>query len=181
MQLTDTNQPCGLSIFFDYYPTDKWNLYFVTSFYNITEETNFGEGFVEQSRWSNYSELSNNISFLEDNSLNLNVSLTWVGKSLQGLNTVEDRLVSELSISKSVFNKRGVISLSVEDIFNKQDQTVSINYLDQSIRRFTNADNRFVRLGFRYKFGNTKLQTNEKELTEEEEKELERLKASDKN
>ena len=171
----------GFDFAFDYYPTDKWNLYFVTSFYNITEETNFGEGFVKQSRWSNYSELSNNISFLEDNSLNLNVSLTWVGKSLQGLNTVEDRLVSELSISKSVFNKKGVISLSVEDIFNKQDQTVSINYLDQSIRRFTNADNRFVRLGFRYKFGNTKLQTNEKELTEEEEKELERLKASDKN
>lgn len=152
----------GFDFAFNYYPTDKWSLYFVTSVYNITEETNFGEGFVTQSQWSNYSVFANNISFLEDNSLNVNLTLIWAGKNLQGLQTVEDRLVSDFSISKSIFNKKGTISLSIEDIFNEQDFLTSVNYLNQSNRRFSNIDNRFVRLGFRYKFGNTKLNTNER-------------------
>ena len=158
----------GFDFAFDYYPTEKWNLYFVTSFYNITEETNFGLDNVELSRWANYSILSNNITFLEDNSLNLNLTLTWVGKSLQGFMTVEDRLFSELSITKSIFKKKGVLSLSIEDIFNYQDEDISVRYLNQSYRRFSDIDNRFIRIGFSYKFGNTKLNTNERTTDEEQ-------------
>jgi hypothetical protein len=61
-----------------------------------------------------------------------------------------------------------VVSLSVEDLFNAQDQRVSIDYLNQSSVNFTNLDNRFVKLGFRYKFGNTKLATNERTAEMEE-------------
>jgi hypothetical protein len=93
--------------------------------------------------------------------------MTWVGKNLQQFQTIEDRLASELSISKSIFNKKGMISLSVNDIFNLQDFDSSINYLNQSSRSFVDVDNRFVRLGFRYNFGNTKLNTNERGTSEE--------------
>ena len=55
----------GFDFAFDYYPTNIWNLYFVTSFYNISEEANFGEGFVEQDQWSNYSILMNSISLFK--------------------------------------------------------------------------------------------------------------------
>ena len=134
----------------------------------MTEETNFGTESVELSQWSNYSILSNNITFLKDNSLNLNLTLTWVGKNLQALTTVEDRLVSELSVSKRILKNKGLISLSIEDIFNYQDFKSSIRYLNQSYRRFDDIDNRFVRLGFRYRFGNTKLNTNERTTDEEQ-------------
>ncbi|MBT8245793.1 MAG: TonB-dependent receptor [Winogradskyella sp.] len=158
----------GFDFAFDYYPTDNWNLYFVTSFFNISEENGFGTERIELEQWSNYSILANNFSFLDDNSLNLNFTLTFVGKNLQGLQIVEDRLFSELSITKSIFKKRGVLSLSVQDIFNDQDPRVRIGYGDQSSRRFDNLDNRFVKLGFRYKFGNTKLSTNERTTGAEE-------------
>jgi len=52
--------------------------------------------------------------------------------------------------------------LSVEDLFNEQDYRFGTRYSNQSSRQFTNADNRFVKLGFRYKFGNTKLSANER-------------------
>jgi outer membrane receptor protein involved in Fe transport len=152
----------GFDFAFDFYPTNTWNLYFVTSFYNISQETNFGEGFVELSQWSNYSELSNNLSILKDNSLNLNLTLTWVGQSIVNLSTVEDRLFSSLSISKSLLNKKAIISLTVEDIFNYQTETYNVNYLNQLSTSFTDVDSRFIKLGFRYNFGNTKLNTNER-------------------
>ncbi|WP_299519792.1 TonB-dependent receptor [Winogradskyella sp.] len=165
----------GFDFAFDYYELSDWNISFVTSFYNISEEANFGESFVELNQWANYSELSNNLFLLKDRSLNINLTLTWVGKNLQQFQIVEDRLVSELSISKSIFNKKAIISLVVEDIFNFQDYESSINYLNQSSARFDDVDNRFVRIGFRYNFGNTKLNTNERTTDVEERERLKDL------
>jgi outer membrane receptor protein involved in Fe transport len=165
----------GFDFAFDYYPTNTWNLYFVTSFYNISEEANFGEGFVELDQWSNYSILQNSFSLLEDRSLNVNFTLTWVGKNLQQLQTVEDRLFSELSVSKTVLNKKGIISLSVEDLFNMQDSDLRLGYLNQSSSSFVDSDNRFIKLGFRYNFGNTKLNTNERTTSAEERQRLKDL------
>lgn len=162
----------GFDFIFDYYPTNTWNLYFVTSFYNISEEANFGEGFVEQGQWSNYSILYNRVSFLEDQSLNLSLAFTWVGKNLQQFQTVGDRLVSELSVSKSIFKKKGIISLSVEDLFNLHDYETRVDYLNQSSSGFVDADNRYIKLGFRYNFGNTKLSTNERATSAEERQRL---------
>lgn len=158
----------GFDFAVDIYPTKTWNLYFVTSFYNISEENGFGNDRIKLDQWANYSILSNNFAFLKDNSLNVSFNLTYVGKNLQGLQIVDDRLVSDLSITKSIFKKRGVLSLSIEDVFNNQDYRMNTRYLNQSSRQFTNSDNRFVKLGFRYKFGNTKLNTNERSIDAEE-------------
>ncbi len=162
----------GFDFLFNYDITSTWNVYAVTSFYNSTEEANFGEGFVKFNQWSNYSALQNNIAMLEDQSLNVNLTFQWVGKNLQQLQNVEDRLFSELSITKSVLNKKGVISLTVEDLFNLQNQETSLEYLNQSSNSFVNIDNRYIKLGFRYKFGNTKLSTNERTTSEEERQRL---------
>jgi outer membrane receptor protein involved in Fe transport len=158
----------GFDFAFDYYPTSRWNLYFVTSFYNLTEESDFGEGFVKLDQWSNYSVLTNSLTMLKDNSLNVDLTLTWVGKNLQQFQTVENRLVSEFSVSKSIFNKRGTLSLSVEDMFNLQDYETSLIYLNQFSSSKLNVDNRLIKIGFRYKFGNTKLTTNERSTAAEE-------------
>lgn len=171
LAFTPTNLDKTVDYGFDfsfYYPKNRWSLYFVTSFFNITEEANLSEGFTDISQWSNYSILQNTLSLLEDNSLNLSLTLTWVGKNVQQLSTIEDRLFSEFSLTKDVFKNRGVISLSIEDIFNYQDAESSTSYFRQSSRQFVDLDNRFVKLGFRYKFGNTKLNTNERATDAEE-------------
>ncbi len=165
----------GFDFAFDFYPTNTWNLYFVTSFYNITEEADFGQGLVELSQWSNYSILMNSVSLLKDNSLNLSLTFVWGGKNLQQFQTVEDRLISEFNISKSVFKNKGLLSLSVEDLFNRQDYDTFLKYQNQSSRSVLNMDNRFVKLGFRYNFGNTKLNTNERSISAEERQRLKDL------
>ncbi|WP_245584979.1 TonB-dependent receptor domain-containing protein [Psychroserpens burtonensis] len=148
--------------------TDRWSIYAVTSFYNIEEETDFGNGFVNQSLWSNYSVLQNDWTFLKDSSLNASFTLTWVGQNLQGFQIVEDRLFSELAISKSILKKKGVLSLSVSDLFNMQDATTSVRYQNQFSRGFSDVDTRYIKLGFRYKFGNTRLESNERNIKTDE-------------
>ena len=152
----------GFDFIIDYYPTDIWNIYFVTSFYNIEEQTDFGNGFVTQSQWSNYSELYNSLALLKDQSLNLSLSLTWSGKNIQGFQIVEDRLISEFAISKTILKKKASIFLSVSDVFNMHDFETNIQYQNQFNKQFVDIDDRYVKLGFRYKFGNTRLQTNER-------------------
>jgi len=165
----------GFDFLFNYYPSNKFGIYAAASYYNIQEEADFGDDLVKQSQWSQIFILSPSLSLLKDNSLTINASFLWMGKNLQKLLIVEDRLFSELSISKSVFNKKGIISLSVEDLFNLQDSDSSIRYLNQSSSNYVDVDNRSIKLGFRYKFGNTKLSTNERTTDAEERERLKDL------
>ncbi len=158
----------GFDAYITFYPTEKWSTSFVTSFYNIEEETNFGNGFVTLDQWSNYSELTNSVSFLKDDSLNLLLDLVWVGKNIQAFQIVEDRLFSQLVISKTLWNNKASISLTVSDLFNMHDFDVSTQYQNQFNRQFIDIDDRFVRLGFRYNFGNTKLDSNQRSIETEE-------------
>ena len=151
-----------------FYLTEKWSVYAVTSFYNIEEETDFGNGFVTQDQWANYSALQNSVSFLEDNSLNATLTLTYSSRNLQGFRTLEEQLFSDLSVSKTIMKNKGVLSLSVGDIFNYQDPRTSVRYQNQFSFSQQDIDNRYVKLGFRYKFGNTRLETNERSINQDE-------------
>ncbi|MBT8273401.1 MAG: outer membrane beta-barrel family protein, partial [Bacteroidia bacterium] len=74
--------------------------------------------------------------------------------------------------SKLIFKGKGVLSLYISDLFNEHDFVVRTKYLDQDSSIFSNLDNRYIRLGFRYKFGNTKLDSNERALSQEERERL---------
>ncbi len=154
--------------------TDHWSIYAVTSFYNIEDNAIFEGIPVSQNRWSNYSILQNDWTFLKDQSLNANLTMYYVGKNIQGYRIIEDRIVSILSVSKTIWNKKAVISLSAEDLFNTQDFEETISYLNQSRRATDNVDNRFIKLGFRYKFGNTNLSTNQRTKEQQETDRLEK-------
>ena len=153
--------------------SNSWSVYFVTSFYNIQEEAFLDNQIVKQDQWSNYSVLSNDFSFLKDKSLSANFTVIYTSKNLQGFQTVDGRLISDLSISKKLFKDKATLSLAFADLFNKQDFTVRTKYGRQDNYNFHNQDNRYVKLGFNYKFGNTSLQTNERTKDKKERDRLE--------
>ena len=153
--------------------SNSWSVYFVTSFYNIQEEAFLDNQIVKQDQWSNYSVLSNDFSFLKDKSLSANFTVIYTSKNLQGFQTVDGRLISDLSISKKLFKDKATLSLAFADLFNKQDFTVRTKYGRQDNYNFHNQDNRYVKLGFSYKFGNTSLQTNERTKDKKERDRLE--------
>jgi len=153
--------------------SNSWSVYFVTSFYNISEEAFLDNQLVKQNQWSNYSVFSNDFSFLKDKSLSANFTIIYTSKNLQGFQTVEGRLISDLSLSKKLFKDKATLSLAFADLFNKQDFAVRTKYGRQDNYNFHNQDNRYIKLGFSYKFGNTSLQTNERT---KDKKERDRLK-----
>ncbi len=151
-----------------YYPSRRYGFSAVLSIFNVNEEANFGTEKVELNQWSQLYIFTPYLSLLKDYSLNINANFWYVNKQLQNLQTIENQLISSINISKTILKKKGVLTLSVEDIFNMQDFDVAVNYLNQSSRGFMDLDNRFVKLGFRYNFGNTKLSTNERATEAEE-------------
>lgn len=147
---------------------DNWSIYFVTSFYNVEDKGLFDGNSININQWSNFSQLSHDFTFLKDQSLSANVSLTYVSKNLQYLSLVDEMLLTDVSISKTILKKQGVISLSASGLFNTQNYNINTRYLNQFSSSRTELDNRFVRLGFRYKFGNTRLETNQRYNTQQE-------------
>ncbi len=162
----------GFDFMVNFYVSKDWSIYFLTSFYNIKDETVFDNNLVNQDQWSNYSIFQNDFTFLKDRSLNINLAIYFVGKNLQGFRVVEDRWVSSLSISKSIMDKKAVISLSAEDLFNAQYYKNATRYLNQFSSIRTRLDERFIKLGFRYNFGNTNLKTSSESKSLEERERL---------
>ena len=153
---------------------ENWSVYFVTSFYN-TQDKGLIDGFeYERDLWSNYSELSNDITFLKDKSLNANFSLTYLSKTIVGFKEIKNVLFSNLTISKAILKNKASVSLVVSDLFNTQDFRFKSRYLNQDNTTFFDEDTRTIKLGFRYKFGNTNLKTNQRSESQEETERLEK-------
>jgi outer membrane receptor protein involved in Fe transport len=161
--------------FITYFDVVKnWSVYFLTSFYNIQEEAFIDNQWLKTNQWSNYTVLSNNFSLLKDNSLKANFTLTYASKDQQAFQIADSRLYSDLSFSKQVFKKKGTLSLAFTDLFNTQDFVIQSKFGSQNSLDFTNLDNRYVKFGFSYKFGNTTLKTNERTKEFEERDRLEK-------
>ncbi|MEO6346605.1 MAG: outer membrane beta-barrel family protein [Aquaticitalea sp.] len=152
----------------------NWSVYVLISFFNQKNEGVFENNSINKELWVNFTQLSNDFSFLKDKSLNANFKIVYYGKNLNGFEEVSAALSSDMSISKSVFKKKGTISLSATDLFNQQDFDVRTRYLNQSNFSSFDFDSRYVKLGFRYKFGNTNLETNQHTKEQEETDRLEK-------
>ena len=144
--------------------TKHWTAYLVTSIFNDKAEF-----FAEQNdnviqtneRWSYYGNAINYFTFLKDQSLTANLSLLYISPVVDGSSQVSTRTQVDIGIKKSFNQGKWILSLSANDIFLGSDFTVKNNYLDQNNQYYARLDNRWVRMGLRYNFGNTKLSTNE--------------------
>jgi Outer membrane protein beta-barrel family/Carboxypeptidase regulatory-like domain len=138
---------------------DNWSVYIGTSFYNYNDNTTLFDNTISQDKWANYTNFTNNFSFLKDKSLTANFTLVYIGKTIQGFQVIDTRLATDLSVRKTILKGKGSLSLIISDLFNTQDYFVTTKFLNQNNILYDNYDTRYIKLGFRYKFGNTKLST----------------------
>ncbi len=141
---------------------ENWSIYLYTSIYNIQDQAVFENSVLKMNQWSNYTSLSNSFLFLKDKSLSADLGLILVSENLQGFRKSASILLSDLSVKKKILKNKGTISLIVSDLFNTQDYNSTSKYADQDNFNLTDLDNRYIRLGFNYKFGNTTLKTNQR-------------------
>jgi iron complex outermembrane receptor protein len=63
----------------------------------------------------------------------------------------------DAGVQKAIWNKKGLIKLSVSDIFNTLHWTATSDFAGQYVRSYGHAESRQLKLYFTYKFGNTQV------------------------
>ncbi|AXG68877.1 outer membrane protein beta-barrel family protein [Kordia sp. SMS9] len=169
----EKNVDYGLD-FITYFPvSDTWDVSFVSSVFNMSDTFTLGDNVqTTQSKWSLYTTLDNNFTFLKDKSLTANLSILYVSDNIQGLSEVSGTNLVALSLRKTLWNKKATLSLTLSDILNGQEFTNTTRFVNQNSRYFSNYDTQTIRVGLRYNFGNTKLQTNQRTKSSAEQERL---------
>ena len=145
----------------------NWNVSALSSIYYMDEQffaIQSNNELRNNKRWSTYIQLVNYFTFMKDKSLLVDVSLIYTSRDAQGASIVSERSGVDLSIKKNILNNKASFSLGVTDVFNGLNFTKKTKYLNQDIFRNTTLENRLLTFGFSYKFGNSKLQNNSKEI-----------------
>lgn len=150
---------------------DNWNLsVFSSLFYTegqfIAEESN--NAVLVKDKWSFIGQIINYFSFLKDKSLTADMSYLYIAPIVDGPSVYSSRHGLDMTLKKTLWKEKGSLSIGVTDIFNTQNFTQTNKYLNQDLFLKSRLENRLVTVGFNYKFGNTRLQTNEKAIDLEE-------------
>jgi len=149
-----------LEAYFDV--SNRWTTYIGASFYNYSDNATLLGSTFKRDKWSNYTLWSNDFSLLKDKSLSANFTLVYVHNTVQGLRVVGSRTETNLSFRKTMFKGKGSLSLAISDLFDTQDIYTATKFFNQNSSVNTDLDTRYIKLGFRYNFGNTRLSTNER-------------------
>ena len=144
--------------------TKFWDFYLLSSFYQRTIQfTDLESGLlVKNDQFSWFMRANNNFTFLADKSLTANLSYRWFAPAIRKNSSYEGYGALDFSLRKSLFDNKASLSLGLDDIFNQGNVFSSRNYLDQNGSSFQRTENRLFTVGFRYKFGNSKIRSNKK-------------------
>ncbi len=150
--------------------TRFWDAYLIFSCYNRKDtfsDLETGQA-IQNGLWSWFLQTSSNLNLLKDNSLYAYVDFVYYSPTVNG--NSKQRASGQLGITlrKTLWNKKASISLGISDIFNQSNIFTTRKYLDQNNTSFSRGENRLFSLGFRYKFGNTRIRDNQKSKSVEE-------------
>ncbi|MFD0836270.1 TonB-dependent receptor domain-containing protein [Mariniflexile aquimaris] len=167
----DNNISYGLD-FTTYTPvTNRWNIYVLSSvfydenqFYALESDNEL----LKNEKWSFYGQVIHYFSFLKDKSLTADVSYLYIAPTVFGPTDVSERHGLDINFKKTLWNDKVTVSLGYFDVFNTQNFTTSTKYLNQDVFIKSRLENRLISFAFNYKFGNTHLKRNEKQIELEE-------------
>lgn len=144
--------------------TDFWYSYANATFYDQTTAFNDLESntLVKNNQFNWAIRTSNSFTFLKDGSLTADLTFFYQGPTFFGNERYDGLGSLNLLLRKTLWNKKASISLGVDDIFKQRNQSTSRVFLDQNGFSLRRAENRLLVVGFRYKFGNTKIRDNQK-------------------
>jgi hypothetical protein len=170
----ETNNFYGIDASVSKELTSYWYLYALVSHYR--DKDSFTDPntntIVENAIWTTLIRANNYFTLLKDESLFADVTYTYFSPYIRGNATFESYSKLGLSFRKTFWNKDASISLGIEDIFNTGNTLSTRNYLDQRNSTRARLESRLFVLGFRYKFGNTKIRDNSKKKNTDEGKRL---------
>ena len=131
---------------------------------NNAEVTNDINGF--------YLSFYNGLTFSKDGTFTGDVTFLYISSLLQGSYQLDDMLNLSLGVRKTIWNNRAELSLHLADAFNSYATQLTSTYLNQDNGYFAQPENRYIRLGFKYNFGNFRLKDNQRTINNQERERL---------
>ena len=101
-----------------------------------------------------YTYLANYLTLSKDKTFTGEVAFTYFTGFLYGSFQLSESVNLNLGVQKSLWNKKAVISLAVEDLLRRVNPRYTSRYYNQDNSVLSLPETRFVRLGFTFNFGN---------------------------
>ena len=164
----------GIDAYIDKKMTSYWNFYFfVSAFYTKLNFIDLDSGqLIMNSRWTAFTNSTNNITFFKDQSLKANIRFAYFLPRIIGNTRIKSYNQLDITLRKTLWNKKVTLSMGMIDIFNQRNYFSSRRYVNQNNTSLSMPENRLFTFGFRYTFGNTKIETNKKLKRVEERKRI---------
>ena len=151
--------------------TNNWYLYSYVSIFhedetflalesNNIEATNNFNGI--------YVDITNYITLSKDGTFKGEAGLTYLSGFLEGSYTLSETTNLNFGLRKSLWKRRALLSLSLNDILGKANARRTSKYLNQDNNFLAVPETQFIRFGFTYNFGNFRLDDNNKEIDKKE-------------
>ena len=111
-----------------------------------------------------FGQIYNSLSLSKDGTFSGNLTLTYVSDYISGSYKFDPMTTLSIGFRKTFWKKRAELSLNFEDILDKTNTTLKSGYLNQDNSFFAREELRYVRIGFKYNFGNFRLQDNKRSI-----------------
>ena len=115
-----------------------------------------------------YANISNYLTLSKDGTFKGELGLTYLSGFLQGSSIMEETTNLTFGVRKSLWNRRALVSLTVNDILGKANGRVASKYLNQDNSYLIVPETQYIRFGFTYNFGNFRLEDNDREIDKKE-------------
>lgn len=126
-------------------------------------------GMYKLDRFTYFGNTTNRFILTKAKDLTINASYYYVSKSVSGLMEYDPYSNLSLSIRKTFFNGDGEITIIGDDLLKSLKYKTTMEYGNQYVYDNSYGDSRSVRIQFRYRFGNQKLEgARERQKTEEQ-------------
>lgn len=150
---------------------NRWNISVLTSVFYYENQffaLESGNKLAKIDKWSLYGNVVNYFTLLKDKNLTFDVTYLYISPIIDGPKNVSSRHGLDLNLRKALWNNKASVSIGFTDVFNTQNFNATTKYLNQDVFSKSRMENRLFTFGFNYKFGNSNLKSNIKQIDLEE-------------
>jgi len=151
--------------------TNNWYVYSYVSIFHEDETflaLESGNVAVKNEFDGIYADITNYLTLSKDGTFKGELGITYLSGFLQGSFIQAETTNLTFGVRKSFWNKRALLSLTVNDALGKANGRNTSKYLNQDNNFLLVPETQNVRFGFTYNFGNFRLDDNDREIDKKE-------------
>jgi hypothetical protein len=115
-----------------------------------------------------YADITNYLTLSKDGTFKGELGLTYLSGFLQGSFIMAETTNLTFGVRKSFWNRRALVSFTVNDMLGKANGRATSKYLNQDNNILAIPETQYIRFGVTYNFGNFRLKDNDREIDKNE-------------